>query len=115
MSAVRLGTKDNCAGEDQQQFSSQSSRDTVRCSRVTTSRGGVTLFLVEKKVQLKTRKNKNMVMGHDTKNDCADEDQQQFTGLGWTGPVFNRLICLWAVVSTVGRDADIHSVVMFIE
>jgi hypothetical protein len=24
-------------------------------------------------------------MGPETKNDCADEGQQQFTGLDWTG------------------------------
>jgi hypothetical protein len=27
--------------------------------------------------------NKNMVIDPDSKNDCAGEDQQQFTGLEW--------------------------------
>jgi hypothetical protein len=33
----------------------------------------------------KSGKNKNMVLGPETKNDYAGEDQQQFTGLDWTG------------------------------
>jgi hypothetical protein len=32
---------------------------------------------------LKSAKNKNIVIGSDTKNDCADKSQQQSTGLEW--------------------------------
>jgi hypothetical protein len=34
MIPVELGNKDRCAGEDQQQFSSQSAKDGVLCVRV---------------------------------------------------------------------------------
>jgi hypothetical protein len=77
MSPAGLGTKNNCAGEGQQQFSSQSvcavmcvcggeGHSVSECPRESLpTRGGVTLTVVEHLIRSKSLENKNVAMGPD--------------------------------------------------
>jgi hypothetical protein len=79
--AIGPKTKNDCAGEDQLQTAAQDSSVTMVYFILTyswslLSRGGQI-----SKLTYCLGKNKHMVIGHESKNDCAGVCQQQITAL----------------------------------